>query len=148
MVTANTYITKFCMGARFCSLDQTHLACDRTLVKITYFRRRNWINTKKKSSTENWSVFFPKLGEDQKKGLRLQLKCFSPRNQFFPAIWYYVRPEFVGFLHAGWLFFVWSSSAQILTVGHLNLDGEMSPQKFKYWSLYTSLCFFHPFHPA
>ena len=52
------------MGGRFCSLDQMHLACESTLVKITLFCRRNWMNTKKKVFAENWSVFSPKLGEE------------------------------------------------------------------------------------
>ena len=73
---------------------------------------------------------------------------FFPQNQFTPAIWDYIRPEFVRFIHVGWLFFVWSSSAQISMGGHLNLDGgdaksrwgdansrwgDASPVQFKYW---------------
>ena len=47
----------------------------------------------KKVFAENWSVFSLKSGEDQKK-------------KVFTAIWNYYRPEFVGFIRAGWLFFV------------------------------------------
>ena len=45
------------------------------------------------------------------------------KNKVFTAIWDYIRPEFVGFICAGWLLIVSSSSAQILMGGHLNLDG-------------------------
>ena len=51
------------------------------------------MKTKKKVFSENWSVLTPKLGED-----RTQKKIFL---------------QFEGFIRAGWLFFVWSSSAQI-----------------------------------
>ena len=34
-----------------------------------------------------------------------------------------IRPEFVGFIRAGWLLIVSSSSAQISMGGRLNLDG-------------------------
>ena len=42
----------------------------------------------KKVFAKNRSVFSSKSGEDQKKN------------------WDYIRPEFVGFIRAGWLFFV------------------------------------------
>ena len=71
----------------------------------------------------------PQLNEHQKKGLRRKIKVFFSRNQVntkkkvFTAIWDYIRPEFVGFIRAGWLLFVSSSSAQISMGGRLNLDG-------------------------
>ena len=76
-------------------------------------------------------VFFPKPGEDQKKCLPSpKIELFFPWNQvktkkkkIFTAIWDYDRPEFEGFIRAGWLLIVSSSSAQILMGGRLNLDG-------------------------
>ena len=47
-----------------------------------------------------------------------------PKKKVFTAIWDYIRPEFVGFIRAGWLLIVSSSSAQISMGGRLNLDGE------------------------
>ena len=68
------------------------------------------MKTKKKNIfAENWSVDSPKSGEDQKK-------------KVFIAIWDYVRPEFVGFIRAGWLLIVSSSNAQFSMGGRLNLD--------------------------
>ena len=58
-----------------------------------------------------------------------QLKCFfpgtrwRPKKKVFTAIWDYIRPEFVGFIRAGWLLIVSSSSAQISMGGRLNLHG-------------------------
>ena len=59
---------------------------------------------KKKGLHQKIEVFFfsSKSGEDQKK-----------KKKFFTAIWDNIRPEFVGFIRAGWLLFVSSSSAQI-----------------------------------
>ena len=57
------------------------------------------------------------------------IEVFFPRNQVktkknvFTAIWDYIRPEFVGFIRAGWLLIVSSSSVQISMGGRLNLDG-------------------------
>ena len=56
------------------------------------------------------------------------MKCFFPKikgrqKKVFTAIWDYNRPELVGFIRAGWFFFVSSSSAQILVGGRLNLNG-------------------------
>ena len=99
------------------------------------------MKTKKKVFAENWSVFSPKSGEDQKKKVVI-------------AIWDYIRPEFVGFIRAGWLLIVSSSSFQISMGGRLNLDGGMltldgghansrwgdvspvSPLSSKYWVLH------------
>ena len=89
----------------------------------------------RKYFSKDYVIPSPKLNEDPKnrnKGLRRELKCFFPeirwrpkkrsspivevyfpRNQFTPAIWDDIRPEFVRLIHAGWLFFVWLSSAQI-----------------------------------
>ena len=39
------------------------------------------------------------------------------------AVWDYIRPEFVGFIRAGWLLIVSSSSTQLSMGGRLNLDG-------------------------
>ena len=65
----------------------------------------------------------------KKKGLRRKLKCFSPKlrevkknKKVFTAIWDYIRLEFVGFIRAGWLLIVSSSSAQISMGGRLNVD--------------------------
>ena len=74
--------------------------------------------------------FSPKPGEDQ-TGLRRKLKCFFPeikwrskkKAKVFTAIWNYIRPEFVGFIRAGRLLIVSSSSAEISMGGRLNLDG-------------------------
>ena len=51
------------------------------------------------------------------------MKCFFPQNQVktkkkvFIAIWdYIIRPEFEGFIRAGWLLFC-------LIIQRLNLDG-------------------------
>ena len=58
----------------------------------------------------------------KKKGFRQKIEVFFLQNQVktkkkvFTAIWDYIRQEFVGFIRAGWLLFVSSSSAQ-------NLDG-------------------------
>ena len=91
------------MGGRFCSLDQTS-------VEIMQYRSRNWMKTKKKVFAEKWSIF-PRNHVKTKK------------KKIFTAIWDYIRPEFVGFIRAGWLLFVSSSSAQISIGGRLNLDG-------------------------
>ena len=72
-----------------------------------------------------------KSSEDQKK------------KNVFTAIWDYIRPEFVGFICAGWLLIVSSSSAQMSMGGRINLDGgtltldggtrpPASPLQFKY----------------
>ena len=79
---------------------------------------RNCMKTKKKRSSPKLEEFF---GQNLVKTIRRRPKkkkkkrC-SPtvevlllRNQFFPAIWYYIRPEFVG------LFF--------LIIQRSNLDG-------------------------
>ena len=44
------------------------------------------------------------------------------KKKVFTAIWDYIRPEFVGYIRAGWLLIVSSSSAQISMGGRLNLD--------------------------
>ena len=56
------------MGRRFCSLDQTRLALENTLVDGNYVIPSPKLNEKqKKVFSENRSVFSPKSGEDQKK---------------------------------------------------------------------------------
>ena len=96
------------MGGRFCSLHQTSL-------EIMQFRPRNWMQTKKKrkkrSSPKIEVCFSRNYSEDQKKkslyrslGLHSATICWIS--------------------HCGWLFFVWSSSAQIL------MDGRL---KFQWW---------------
>ena len=56
------------------------------------------------------------------------MQVFFPRNQVktkkkvFTAIWDNIRPEFFGFIRAGWLLIVSSFSAQISMSGRLNLD--------------------------
>ena len=47
----------------------------------------------------------------------------TKKKKVFTATWDYIRLEFVGFIRAGWLVIVSSSSAQILVGGRLNLDG-------------------------
>ena len=42
------------------------------------------------------------------------------KKKVFTAIWDYIRPKFVGFIRAGWLLFVSSSSAQTSMGGRLN----------------------------
>ena len=93
----------------------------------------------------------------KQKGFRRKLKRFSPKSdedlkkKVFPAIWDYIRPECVGFICAGWLLIVSSSSAQISRGGRLNFDGgtlnldggtltldggtrpPAFPLQFKYW---------------
>ena len=65
----------------------------------------------------------------RKKVFFAENEVFFPPNQVktkkkvFTAIWDYIRPEFVGFIRAGWLLIVSSSSAQISMGGCLNLDG-------------------------
>ena len=80
----------------------------------------------------NYIILYPQLNDDQeKKGFRQKVKRFSPKSgedQKKKALnrnlgLQYIRPGFVGFIHAGWLLFVSSSSAQIPMGGRLNLDG-------------------------
>ena len=70
----------------------------------------------------------------KKKGLRQKLKGFFPeirwrpkqkqkKEKVFTAIWDYIGPEIVGFIRAGWLLIVSSSSTQISMGGRLDLDG-------------------------
>ena len=62
--------------------------------QLKFFFSRNQVKTKKKEKVfdEYWSVFSRKSSEDRKK--------------VFTAIWDYIRPEFVGFIGAGWLLIV------------------------------------------
>ena len=69
--------------------------------------------TKKKRSSPKIEVFFPQNQVNTKK----------KRKKVFTAIWDYLLPEFVGFIRAGWLLIVSSSSAKISMGGPLNLDG-------------------------
>ena len=108
-VTTSTQIVKFCIGGSFCNLDQLY---------------------KKFSGNE---VFLsPKLNEDQKqgKGLRLKLKSFFPeirrrpiKKRSSPQFATIFGRKFVGSFSPGWLFFLWSSSAQLSMGGRLNFDG-------------------------
>ena len=66
--------------------------------------------TKKKRSSPKIEVFFPQNQVNTKK------------KKVFTAIWDYLRPEFGGFIRAGWLLIVSSSSVQISMGGRLNLD--------------------------
>ena len=92
------------MVGRFCSLDQTHLECESTLVEIKFFRPRNWVKTKEKKRSS------PISSEDKKKELP--------------------RPKFVGFFaHTGpflsdqpVLKSRWGT--QNLVVGTLTFDGR------------------------
>ena len=104
------------------------------------FRRRNWMKTrnKKKVFAGKWSDFFPKSGKDQKKGLRRKLKSFYPEIRwkpqkrssreievFSPQFATIFGRKFAGSFSTGWLFFLWSSSAQLLMGERLTLDGRM-----------------------
>ena len=77
--------------------------------------------------------------------LRNQVK--TKKKKVFTAIWDYIRLD-IGFIRAGWLLIVSSSSAQISMDGRLNLDGgtlnvdggtlnldggTRPPLQFKYW---------------
>ena len=95
------------MGDAFAALTNF----TKNLVEVMYFRRRNWMKTKnkKKVFAGNWSHFSPKSGEDQKK-------IFTQFATIFGR-------KFVGSFNPGWLFFLWSSSAQLSMGGRLNLDG-------------------------
>ena len=78
---------------------------------------------------EDYVIPSPQLNEDQKKRSSRKIKVFFPRNQVktkkkvFTAIWDYTRPEFVGFIRAGWLF--------RLIIQRTNLDGWTS--KSRWW---------------
>ena len=94
--------------------------------------------SRKKVFAGNGSHFFPKSGEDLKKKSLPQYATTLGR-------------KFVGSFSPGWLFFVWSSSAQLSMGGRLNLDwgmlnldggtltldGDTRPPRvtlqFKYW---------------
>ena len=58
------------MGGRFCSLNQTHLECESTLMEIKYLRLQNRVKTKKSSSPRIEEFLSPKSSEDQKKKKR------------------------------------------------------------------------------
>ena len=66
------------MGDAFAALTNFK----KSLVEIMYFCRGNWMKTKNKEKVfvGNRSHFFPKSGEDQKKGLRRNLRPFSAKN--------------------------------------------------------------------
>ena len=64
------------MGGRFCSLDQTHLECESTLMEIMI---------------KVQIILFPKSIEDKKK--------------VFTAIWDCIRPKLMGFIRADRHFF-------------------------------------------
>ena len=57
------------MGGRFCSLDQTYLACESTLVEVPSFeiKFRRQKSRSKKGLLRKLKCFSSKLGEDQKK---------------------------------------------------------------------------------
>ena len=95
------------MGVRFCSLHQLY---------------------KKFSGND----VFPslKLNKDQKqeKGLRPEIEVIFPQNQekrkkrSSPQFATIFGGKLVGSFSPGWLFFLWSSSAQLSMGGRLNLD--------------------------
>ena len=97
------------MGGWFCSLDQLY---------------------RKFNGNDEFSS--PKLNEDQKqeKGFRRKLKSFfpeircRPKKRSSPQVATIFGRKFVGSSGPGWLFFLWSSSAQLWMGGRLNLDGE------------------------
>ena len=100
----------------------------KSLVEMMYFRRRNWMKTKnkKKVFAGNWRHISPKSCEDQKKR----------SSPLFAIIF---GRKFVGCFSPGWLFFLWSSSAQLSLGGTLTLDGGTRPPastlQFNYWLL-------------
>ena len=95
------------MGGRFCSLDQLYKKFSENDVLPS--PKLNEDHKQEKVFAGNWSHFSPKSGEDQKKR-------FSPQ---FAIIF---GKELVGSFSPGWLFFLWSSSAQLSVAGRLNLD--------------------------
>ena len=117
-----------------------HCSCTATLcVGIGYSQYLNcnilhggtlllpWPNAfgMRKYFSRNYVIPFPKLNEDQKKAFveNWRIRWRPKKKKVFTAIWDYIWPEFVGFIRAGWLFFVWSSSAQISMGKTRNLDG-------------------------
>ena len=84
---------------------------------------------------ENYVIPSQQLNDDQKKRSSPKIEVFFPQNQVntkkkkkkrkkvFTTIWDYLLPEFVGFIRAGWLLIVPSSSAKISMGGPLNPDG-------------------------
>ena len=96
------------------------------------------MKTKKKRSSPKIEGFFSRN--------QVKTKTKTKKEKVFTAIWDYIGPEIVGFIRAGWLLIVSSSSAQISMGGRLDLDGgdanspwgtrpPMSPLQFKYWLL-------------
>ena len=89
------------MGVAFAALSK----------RIQKFRMRKYFS-------RNYVIPSPKSSKDQKKKVFTEKKkeFLSPKSgedqkkiSFLDHIW----PEFVGFICSGWLYFVWSSSAQI-----------------------------------
>ena len=97
------------MGDAFAALTNF----TKSSVEMMYFRRRNWWRIKKKVFVGNWSRFSPKSGEDHKKRSSPQFATIFGR-------------KFAEAFSPGWLFFLWSSSAQLSMGGRLNLDGGRS----------------------
>ena len=91
-----------------------------------YFRRRNWMKTKKKVFAGNWSHFFPKSGEDiKKKGLRWYLRPFTAGNllDFLVLAGYFSSGHSA--LNSGW------EDALISMGGAKSRWGYASPLQFK-----------------
>ena len=70
----------------------------------------------RKYFSEDYVIPSPKLNEDQKKVFAENWSVFSSKS-IYPRNLRLYSAEFVSFIHAGWLFFVWSSSAQISMEG-------------------------------
>ena len=103
----STYIVKFCMGGRFCSLDHLY---------------------KKFSGNDVFPS--PKLIEDQKqkKGeVIFPLNQVKTKKRSSPQFATIFGRKFVGSFSPGWLFCLCFSSAQPLEGERLNLDGGTRP---------------------
>ena len=94
---------------RFCSLDQVYKKFSGNDVfpspKLNEEQNKKRLRRKLKS-------FFPKSGEDQKKKSLPQFATIFGK-------------KFAGSCSPGWIFFLWSSSAQLSMGGRLNLNGGM-----------------------
>ena len=112
------------MRGRFCSLDQTHSECERTLVEIMSYRNRNQVKTKKKVFT---FLVFRKVRQFRIKFGRNLLDLFAltgPFSSYQPA------------LKSRWGTLNLDGVTLNLDGGTLTFDGETpptaSPLQFKY----------------
>ena len=138
------------MGGRFCSLDQLYKKFTGNDV-VSIVAEIEWRpETRKRSSPEIEVIFSRNQVKTKKKGLHRYLKSVFPKikripkKRSSPQFATTLGWKFVISFSIGWLFFLWSSSAQLSMVGRLNLDGgtlnldggtrpPASPLQFKYW---------------